>query len=70
MRITRSSCEARLVRSGPPTTATLVTVAITPPLQVRPTAMARCPTRGSSAVGKGGAARLGTRTTARPAASA
>ena len=38
---------------GPPTTATGAKAAITPPLQVRPTAIARWPGRGSSAGASG-----------------
>ena len=46
MRMTRAISDVRPVRSGPPTTATEVRLANTPPLHVRPTATARCPTFG------------------------
>ena len=68
MRITRAISDVRPVRSGPPTTATDVRCANTPPLHVRPTATARCPTRGSAAGRAGGTPRSGTRITARPVA--
>ena len=64
--MTRAISDVRPVRSGPPTTATEVRLAKTPPLQVRPTATARWPTRGSAAGRAGGTPRPGTRITARP----
>ena len=54
------------MRSGPPTTDTGASAENRPPLQVRPTASAMCPARGSAAVVAGGAPSPGTRTAVSP----
>ena len=60
------SSSARPVRSGPPTTAIGASVAMTPPLQVRPTATPRWPGFGSCAGASAGRLSPSTRTTVSP----